>query len=220
MAFTFDAKAALAEISDTARHPATPAIPATVSLSDSPGNETVAGIATVAGVSPRAGKTETGDTARTPDLDAFEERAAIAEYDGGASREEAERMAAGALGFAEPAALFAAAADGWRRNLEALARRWADDPRGCEHIAAALAFMRNGWAEKAAALGWPELGLFGVHPVAPWRRFDAMGAAFARHPVAAVTRDSITYRSRDHRTLTRWRTQIAEGGVLAWEVRP
>lgn len=36
-----------------------------------------------------------------PDIDAFEERAAIAEYDGGLSRSEAENLAAKAQGFAD-----------------------------------------------------------------------------------------------------------------------
>lgn len=34
-----------------------------------------------------------------PDIDAFEERAAIAEYDGGLTRREAEDLAAQAQGF-------------------------------------------------------------------------------------------------------------------------
>lgn len=34
-----------------------------------------------------------------PDIDAFEERAAIAEYDGGLSRSEAENLAARGQGF-------------------------------------------------------------------------------------------------------------------------
>jgi len=37
---------------------------------------------------------------RIPDIDAFEERAAIAEYDGGLSRSRAEDLAAQAQGFA------------------------------------------------------------------------------------------------------------------------
>ena len=36
-----------------------------------------------------------------PDIDAFEERAAIAEHDGGLSRSEAEDLAAQAQGFAD-----------------------------------------------------------------------------------------------------------------------
>lgn len=36
---------------------------------------------------------------RIPDIDAFEERAAIAEFDGGLPRSEAENLAARAQGF-------------------------------------------------------------------------------------------------------------------------
>jgi hypothetical protein len=39
---------------------------------------------------------------REPDLDAFEERAAILEFDGGFSRDEAERRAARELGYVRP----------------------------------------------------------------------------------------------------------------------
>lgn len=42
------------------------------------------------------------------DLDAFEERAAIAEFDGGLPRAEAERLAAMDQGFTSAAALLAA----------------------------------------------------------------------------------------------------------------
>ena len=44
----------------------------------------------------------------TPDIDAFEERAAIIEFDGGLSRSHAELLAAQAQGYVSPAALVAA----------------------------------------------------------------------------------------------------------------
>ena len=46
-----------------------------------------------------------------PDIDAFEERAAIVEYDGGLSRSEAEDVAAQAQGFRDAAQFFEALAD-------------------------------------------------------------------------------------------------------------
>jgi hypothetical protein len=49
-----------------------------------------------------------------PDLDAFEERAAIAEHDGGMSRAEAEALAAAEQGYATAAALLAAVQGGAR----------------------------------------------------------------------------------------------------------
>lgn len=42
-----------------------------------------------------------------PDIDDFEERAAIAEYDGGLSRRAAEDVAARSQGFADAAAYWA-----------------------------------------------------------------------------------------------------------------
>lgn len=48
---------------------------------------------------------------RIPDIYAFEERAAIAEYDGGLSRSEAENLAARAQGFADAAAYWQWLAD-------------------------------------------------------------------------------------------------------------
>lgn len=42
-------------------------------------------------------------SALLPDIEAFEERAAIAEYDGGLSRREAEDLAARAQGFTSAA---------------------------------------------------------------------------------------------------------------------
>lgn len=46
-----------------------------------------------------------------PDIESFEERAAIAEYDGGLSRSRAEDLAARAQGFADAEAYWAWLAD-------------------------------------------------------------------------------------------------------------
>ena len=94
MTFSFDADAALAEIRSRRSDPATPATPATVRTTEA---QTVAAIATVAG----------------PDPDAFEERAAIHEFDGGMTRPDAEDMAARAQGF-DDAAAYRSAVDRWR----------------------------------------------------------------------------------------------------------
>ena len=44
-------------------------------------------------------RTTTADPSLIPDIDAFEERAAIAEYEGGLTRKQAEDLAAQAQGF-------------------------------------------------------------------------------------------------------------------------
>ena len=45
------------------------------------------------------GRTTTADPVLIPDIEAFEERAAIAEYDGGLTRQDAEDLAAQAQGL-------------------------------------------------------------------------------------------------------------------------
>lgn len=119
------------------------------------------------------------------------------------------------MGFAAPAALYAAGADGWRRNLEALARR-ETSKRGREHIAAALRFIAEGWAEKAAALGWPEIELFGADPRAPWERQDRRGAAYLPFTPSAVTASCVTYAGTGTTPMRRWRASQADGAVLPW----
>ena len=45
------------------------------------------------------GRTTKADPALIPDIESFEERAAIAEYDGGLTRQDADDLAAQAQGF-------------------------------------------------------------------------------------------------------------------------
>ena len=150
------------------------------------------------------------------DLDAFEERAAIAEHDGGMNREEAERAASSEQGYSDHAALHAAAADAWQHHLEALARQ---EPakRGQDCIAAALAFIRDGWAEKAAALGWSEIELFGIDPQAPWERPDRHGVAYQPFTPSAVTAECISYSKDSKIHMNKWRQTQTDGAVLPWE---
>lgn len=201
MSFSFDPRAALARIRNEASAPATPAIVATV---EGQAAETVAGIATVAG---RDAEFERS----AADPDAFAERAAIAEFDGGLSHDAAERLAANAQGFAAPADLHAAAVARWAFELERTAAG-NNGAAGRRCIAAALRFIRDGWAEKALALGWTKLELVGADPRAPWERLDRLGAAYSRFAPIAVTRDAITYSP----ALRRYRAAQADGAELAW----
>lgn len=168
------------------------------------------------GGEPEGGAERSAGRARAADLDAFEERAAIAEHDGGLSREEAERRAATAQGFASPADLRDAAAEGWRLRLEGLRGR-VRSPEGRRAVEAALRFVAEGWAAKAAALGWPELELFGADPRAPWARLDRLGAAYAPFPPFAVTAGAILYGKAGDAPLRRWRGSQADGAAPAWE---
>ena len=83
----FDVQAALKEIEGALA--ATPATPATNEAEKPNSAGFVANVAIVATISPAQ-----NTSPNIPDADAFEERAAIAEYDGGLTRDEAEQLAA------------------------------------------------------------------------------------------------------------------------------
>jgi hypothetical protein len=85
-------------------------------------------------------------------------------------------------------------------------------------LRAARAFVRAGWAERAARFGWGECALFGVHPSPPWARLDCLGVALLSHRPVAIDRDAIAFAAHDGRRLTRWRTMIAPGAAPVWEV--
>lgn len=172
-------------------------------------------IAEVATPEPCAWKLSQGhvgeDWPFAPDLDAFAERAAIAEYDGSLSRSAAEWLAAQEQGFADPVALRAAAVTWWREALDGLA---AHETSPCRRawIRNAQRFVAGGWGAQAAALGWTEPELFGLCPVAPWARPDRMGAAWLGRDVAAVTAECIRLASG----LRVWRATRVNGLRVPW----
>ena len=88
----FDAHAALKKIEGGLA--ATSATPATNEAAEPNSNEFVAKVANVAALPP-AQKT----SPNSADIDAFEERAAIAEFDGGLTRSDAEQLAARSQGY-------------------------------------------------------------------------------------------------------------------------
>jgi len=180
MSFRFDAQAALESIRH-ARWPAgAPAKAANVATVTEGEAETVATLATVAGRDiERTPAVRLGRARDAVDLDAFAERAAIAEIDGGLDRAAAETLAAQDQGFDEPDHLAAAALTGWRRALggwsDGLARLSNPDPRWQQLLHDAQTFLTSPWAPRAMALGWEERALFGLHPRAPFARYEARG---------------------------------------------
>ncbi|MEM1149943.1 MAG: hypothetical protein AAGI03_05220 [Pseudomonadota bacterium] len=135
MSFTFDPYAALAELRSNAVGAAKPANVATVEENQWSGSASVGdGVAKAAKLAclhsqlshcsqtcsehivyenKRLSQVSQHSQHPAPDIEAWEERAAIREHDGGEDREIAEREAAREQGFANAAALLAAA------NLEA-----------------------------------------------------------------------------------------------------
>lgn len=157
-----------------------------------------------------------------PDLEIYEERAAIIEHDGGFDRETAGQRAAAEQGFASSAALLGAASNNWLARLKALAPRCSEDRRGHEHLRAAIDFLEAVWASRALALGWGELELVGVHPRAPWHRFDYLGIAFTRQVPIAVTSESMAFRAHDGHILQERRRPVPSDPcrIPVWELSP
>jgi hypothetical protein len=96
----------------------------------------------------------------------------------------------GTIGTAERAA--GAPTEGLPFGIELATLRAAnptgDDRRWRQACSDASRFLRN-WGEEARALGWTADDLFGLHPIAPLARYDAMGLVWllCGQPVAAIT---------------------------------
>jgi len=165
------------------------------------------------------------------DLDAFEERAAIIHEahtrtiaDDGTplpepifalTHQEAETLAAQEQGHADADSLHQETVDRWATEIERLVKIPAVSPEGTEALKRAQMFINDGWALQAARLGWDEVELFGVCPVAPWQRLDRKGAAFGG-AVQVVTQEAVAYVGG----LRRYRAQVNNdgGAVLIWEL--
>jgi hypothetical protein len=141
-----------------------------------------------------------GDQPRVlPTPDDFEERAAIVEYGAGVPRAWAE-------GFA---------------RLDTCCR-----PRGFSKaqwqqvIDDGGRFLDGGWAQKAAAIGWTATDIFGVHPLKPRVRFDAMGlvSLIRGGDVIDVQVDRAVIRMPTGNNLTYYLRRHFSEAVTLWEL--
>jgi hypothetical protein len=130
--------------------------------------------------------------------EAEEERASIIEFDAGVPREWAEALAR--LDPARPPA--GVPPEIWLRFINACGR-----------------FLDGGWQEKAAALGWGPLELFGCDRNHPIRNIDATGLLWriGDYELKALTRDIATLATPGGILYAR-RHPTAPGSVLAWKL--
>jgi hypothetical protein len=131
--------------------------------------------------------------------DAHEERAAIIEHDGGAPRVWAEALAR--LDPARPPA--DVPVEYWLRFIDA-----------CGH------FLDGGWHEKAAALGWGPLELFGCDRNHPFGKVEAMGLLWriGDYPLEALTRNHALATTPNGGVHFLRRRPSLPGQVLPWEI--
>ncbi len=95
--------------------------------------------------------------------------------------------------------------------------RWRVLIRGAEHFI-------DTWAGQAAALGWTDLEVFGVHRAAPATRYDAMGlvAALNGDRIVAMTADAATTENSRGARARRFRRLTAPEceRVVLWNLAP
>ena len=133
-----------------------------------------------------------------PWSEAEEERAAVAEHDGGAPRVWAE-----ALARLDPA----------RPPCDISPKRWLRFIDDCGR------FLDEGWGHHATALGWAPLELFGCDRIRPFARLDRAGLLWLINggKLLALTDDTAAISAPGGGSLTFYRRQLETGGVLAWE---
>lgn len=158
---------------------------------------TLATLATLAG-----GQTEIQHFVPAPDTwtDAERERAAIVEIDGGAPRAWAEALAR---------------LDPTKPPADVPPKRWTRFIDDCGR------FLDGGSADRAAALGWGPLNLFGCDRERPFARLDHMGLLWLLNGAAIVElhRDrAIIQTERGARQSYRRRPAEVGRMVLAWEL--
>jgi hypothetical protein len=126
----------------------------------------------------------------------FEERAALIEYGANVPRHWAEGFAG--LDLSAPPRGFSYAR--WRTIVN-------DGGRFLDR-----------WADEAARLGWQATDVFGVHPIAPSARFDAMGLVpiIGGGEVISINERSATIRSPGGQLLFYMR-RPSSGAVCLWD---
>jgi hypothetical protein len=132
--------------------------------------------------------------------DSEEERAGIVEYDGGAPRDWAEVFAR--LDCAKPPA--DVPVPRWRLFIDDC-RRFLDE-----------------WADRAMALGWHALDLFGCDRERPFARLDHAGLLWLieGRNLIVLTTNTATIETASGVRQTYYRRPAEPGAVLAWQVEP
>jgi hypothetical protein len=130
---------------------------------------------------------------------AFNERASIIEFDGGAPRAWAEALAR--LDPAHP-------------PCDIPQKRWVQFIDDCGR------FLDGGWAPRAEALGWGPLDLFGCDRHKPYARVDRAGLLWLLNgrTLLALTANTAAIATATGGSLTFRRIPNEPGRVLAWEL--
>jgi hypothetical protein len=154
------------------------------------------------------------------DVDGYAERAIRLEHDGGLAREDAEKVAACELGYADAFAFADAVVVEWRREMGGVQVPINDAAHRKTLKQVAMEFLAAPVASDAVRSGWSARTLFGVVPADAGQCFAA-GAVFRQlqeGPLFAFDSEVVLYRHADggwhHRYMSEFDTT---GTVLLWE---
>ena len=130
-----------------------------------------------------------------------DERAAIIEYDGGAPREWAEALAR--LDVSTPLS-------------DVPPKRWLRFIDDCGN------FIDNGWARRAAKIGWTAFDLFGCDCSKPFARIDRCGLLWLLdgRQLRALTAETAVIENASGSSATFYRRPHKPGQILPWEFVP
>ena len=113
-----------------------------------------------------------------PDVDQFEEIAALSEYEEGLRRDTAEDVSAMLMGFDGAAQYRNAAVEAWRHVLDGASERLGRrHSRMHQMISDGLALLER-WGDEAVRCGWNSCELFGVCPATFDLRLDRCGLVY------------------------------------------
>jgi hypothetical protein len=105
--------------------------------------------------------------------------------------------------------------------LAALPPLWSVGPETWRLTLAYVRDFAERWDGPARAVGWSDLGLYGIHRSAPAARLSAMGAAWiaarSAHTVISIEAGgAIVLATRTGRRLRVYKTSLDPGAVLPW----
>ncbi len=202
MTFQFDAQAALIRAREARRErPKAPILPKVTELA--------------ADRAPTLGTLGTLGGGAEAKFAAFEERAAIIEFDAGRTRAAAEDEAAREAGHADADEFRRWLVSEYGRGLHSL--RQADlCSSGRAYVETAVAFVRDGWAERALAAGWGPHELLRADEDKPWARLDRLGAAYLADRPIGVGADFIELAPTGSEPRKLWRYRGDGCGCWPW----
>ena len=89
-----------------------------------------------------------------------------------------------------------------------------------QFVSDAIGACRDGWVDRATALGWSLFDLFGCHPIVPLSRFDLMGFVLLldRNRIIAVSEHTAAVETKLGARQSFRRSENMSDAVFVWDL--